>query len=173
MRRFLRRVRWSRVGCAALGAVALALAMKLRVRGEERGRLEARLADLEQLRSTELRELRHELARTRAELREKELLLHMAGSEPRLLLHRQALVPAIGGVVVAVQTDVDPQLVLLSVGSDDGVEKGFHFSIYRGSRFVGKVVVEKVLRDSAGCRVLFTAEGHDVRPGDSAATRLL
>ncbi len=81
-------------------------------------------------------------------------------------------VPAIDARVLRVKEDVSPGLVLLSVGSNDKVEKGFHFSIYRGSEFVGKVIVEKVLADSCGCRVLFTKEGLSVAPGDEAATRL-
>jgi hypothetical protein len=81
-------------------------------------------------------------------------------------------VPAIDAKVAAVKTDVNPALVLLSVGSDDKVEKGFHFSIYAGAEFKGKVVVEKVLKDSCGCRVLFTKEGQSIQAGDSAATRL-
>jgi hypothetical protein len=81
-------------------------------------------------------------------------------------------VPEIDARVTAIKTDVHPELVLLDVGSDDKVEKGFHFSIYRGSEFVGKVVVEKVLRDRCGCRVLFTREGESMQQGDSAATRL-
>jgi hypothetical protein len=74
--------------------------------------------------------------------------------------------------VIAVKADTTPALVLLSVGSKDKVEKGFHFSIYRGADFVGKVIVEKVLAESCGCRVLFTAEGVSVEAGDLAATRL-
>jgi hypothetical protein len=81
-------------------------------------------------------------------------------------------VPAIAAKVAAVKNEVNPALVLLSVGSDDKVEKGFHFSVYRGSEFIGKVVVEKVLRDSCGCRVLFTKTGASIAPGDAAATRL-
>ena len=80
--------------------------------------------------------------------------------------------PAIDARVAAVKNDVNPNLVLLSVGSDEKVEKGFHFSIYRGTEFVGKVVVEKVLAASSGCRVLFTRDGQTIRQGDSAATRL-
>ena len=81
-------------------------------------------------------------------------------------------VPRIDGSVTAVRADVEPAVVLLSVGSDDGVERGFHFSVYRGSLFVAKVVVEHVLSDSARCRVLFTVTGEELRSGDSAATRL-
>jgi hypothetical protein len=81
-------------------------------------------------------------------------------------------VPSIDASVLATKDDVGPQLVLLDVGEEDKVEPGFHFSVYRKSQFVGKVVVERVLQDSAGCRVLFTAEGLEVQPGDKAATRL-
>lgn len=81
-------------------------------------------------------------------------------------------VPAIDGRVVAVKNDVEPALVLLSVGQEDQVEAGFRFSIYRDSIFLGKVVVERVLRDSAGCRVLFTVEGEQLLAGDAAATRI-
>jgi hypothetical protein len=80
--------------------------------------------------------------------------------------------PKIDGRVAAVDDFADPPLVLLSVGSDHGVEKGHHFSVYRGSQFVAKVVVERVLRDSCGCRVLFVADGQAIQVGDAAATRL-
>ena len=34
----------------------------------------------------------------------------------------------------------------------------------------GRYIV--VLRDSAGCRILFTSEGEEIKQGDNAATRL-
>lgn len=134
----------------------------------------ARLTTLKTSLEQDLADLRKQFADTRRQLREKELLISMAesaGVDFELLVPGPP-VPAIDGAVVAVKTDVNPPLVLLSVGQDDKVERGFHFSIYRGSQFIGKVVVERVLRDSAGCRVLFTAEGQQIQPGDSAATRL-
>ncbi|MBL4850476.1 MAG: hypothetical protein JKY65_33580 [Planctomycetes bacterium] len=82
------------------------------------------------------------------------------------------VVPEIYAEVLATKDDMGPALVLLNVGSDDRVEPGYRFLIYRGSEFVGKVVVERVLRDSSGCRALFCAEGERIRPGDKAATRL-
>jgi len=81
-------------------------------------------------------------------------------------------VPSIDAEVLATRGGITPQLVLLNVGEEDRVEPGFHFSVYRKDRFVAKVVVERVLQDSAGCRVLFSAEGLHVQPGDKAATRL-
>jgi len=134
----------------------------------------ARLTALVTSLETDISDLRRTYADTRRSLREKELLISMAeaaGVNFELLVPGPP-VPAIDGAVVGVKSDIDPPLVLLSVGSDDGVERGYHFSIYRGSTFVGKVVVERVLRDSAGCRVLFTAEGQSINQGDKAATRL-
>lgn len=81
-------------------------------------------------------------------------------------------VPSIRASVLATKGEASAQLVLLDVGVMDRVEPGFHFSVYRGAQFVAKVVVERVLRDSSGCRVLFAAEGQRVEPGDAAATRL-
>ena len=81
-------------------------------------------------------------------------------------------VPLIKGEVAATKFDVEPGLVLLDVGREEGVEKGYRFSIYRGTSFLGKVLVERVLQDCAGCRVLFLVEGASLRAGDSAATRL-
>jgi hypothetical protein len=134
----------------------------------------ARLTNLTTELEADLGDLRKSFAENRRLLREKELLIAMA--EDQGVNFAQLLpgppVPAIDGKVVAVKTDIDPPLVLLSVGADDKVEQGFRFSVYRGSTFVGKVVVEKVLRDSAGCRVLFTADGQSISAGDNAATRL-
>ncbi len=134
----------------------------------------ARLSNLTTSLEQDLGDMRKSYASNRRLLREKELLISMAESQG--VNFAQLLpgppVPAIDGKVVAVKTDLDPPLVLLSVGADDKVEQGFRFSIYRGSTFVGKVVVEKVLRDSAGCRVLFTSKGGNIQAGDSAATRL-
>jgi hypothetical protein len=80
--------------------------------------------------------------------------------------------PSIDGVLVATKDDVNPGLVLLSVGSQAGVEAGFCFSVYRDQTFLGKVVVERIGEDWAGCRVLFLVEGERLQAGDLAATRL-
>jgi predicted transcriptional regulator len=134
----------------------------------------SRLTVLNTSLETDLGDLRKEFADTRRLLREKELLISMAegaGVNFELLVPGPP-VPAIDGTVVAVKTDVNPPLVLLSVGSQEKVERGFHFSIRRGNKFVGKVVVERVLSNSCGCRVLFTADGETIQANDAAATRL-
>jgi hypothetical protein len=123
---------------------------------------------------SDLATLRGQYSETRKALKEKETLFAMLedAGVPVLTIVSGPPMPAIDARVTAVKNDVNPNLVLLSVGSDDKVEKGFHFSIYRGSEFVGKVVVEKVLAGSCGCRVLFTKEGQTIQQGDSAGTRL-
>lgn len=134
----------------------------------------ARLTNLTTSLEQDVANLRSVYAKDRKKLREKELLIAMAESQGVNFanLLPGPPVPSIDGTVVAVKDDLKPALVLLSVGSDDRVEQGFQFSIYRKDKFVGKVVVERVLRDSAGCRVVFTAEGEEIKQGDSAATRL-
>lgn len=80
--------------------------------------------------------------------------------------------PPIRGKVAGVDASVQPSLVLLTVGADDGVKRGYTFTVYRGSQFVGKVLVSRLMADSCGCRVLFTAPGQSIQQGDNAATVL-
>ena len=138
---------------------------------------EGQVARLTQYKATlekDLGDMRQSFAETRNKLKQTEMTIAMLEDKGVNIVSIIAgpPVPAIDARVAGVKTDVTPGLVLLSVGSDDKVEKGFHFSIYRGSEFIGKVVVEKVLKDSCGCRVLFTKEGATINAGDSAATRL-
>ena len=78
--------------------------------------------------------------------------------------------PPIDALVVEVDSNLN--LVVLSVGSQDEVKEGVEFTIYREDKFVGKVRVNKVYENLAGGRVLFTAEGSDIRQGDRATTRI-
>ncbi len=134
----------------------------------------ARLTQLKTSLEKDIGDLRVNYTDARKTLKEKETLIAMAQAAgvDFVSLISGPPVPAIDARVAAVKNDVSPALVLLSVGSQDKVEKGFHFSIYRGSEFVGKVVVEKVLAESCGCRVLFTDGSKQIQAGDSAATRL-
>ena len=78
--------------------------------------------------------------------------------------------PPIDALVEEVDTNLS--LVVLSVGSQDEVKEGAEFTIYREDKFVGKVRVNKVYENLAGARVLFTAEGADIKQGDRATTRI-
>ena len=78
--------------------------------------------------------------------------------------------PPIDARVVDVDTKM--KLVVLSVGRDQKVEKGFRFTVYRDDSFVGKVEVFEVYPDLSGARILFTKEGASVELGDNASTSL-
>lgn len=80
------------------------------------------------------------------------------------------MAPSIKGEVVAVIKNIDPNLILISVGDNMKVKKGYKFTIYRGNEFIARVVVEKVLPRFAGARVIFSRK--PIETGDSAATHI-
>lgn len=134
-------------------------------------RLMSQLGETEQ----HLGELRTLYETNRRRLADLQLVvdaLNAAGVPISLLVVGSPPTPPVDGIVMAVKTDIDPNLVLLSVGADDNVQVGFVFTVYRGGTFVGQVIVDRVLPDVSACRVMFTAEGQSIREGDSAATRL-
>ena len=73
---------------------------------------------------------------------------------------------AIAGKVLAVRPDV--KLVMLSVGSDDLVEKGMTFLIHRRGQPVGRVRVEKAFSDMCSARIVEELGGGRLREGDGA-----
>ncbi len=123
----------------------------------------------------DLGEVRKDFSDTKQRLLDMQLVLEeleRQGVPVSTLVLNHKPVPPINGKVAGVKTDVSPALVLVTVGKDDKVEKGFQFTVFRKSEFIGKVVVEKVNADSSGCRVLFTAPGKVIQAGDDVATRL-
>ncbi len=99
--------------------------------------------------------------------------LERAGVPVSTIVLNHRPVPPIRGKVGGVRSDLQPALVILNVGNNkDKVMKGYQFTVYRGSDFIGKVVVEKVMADTCTARVLFTAPGRQIQPNDDAATRL-
>ncbi|MBN1808967.1 MAG: hypothetical protein JW909_07835 [Planctomycetes bacterium] len=80
--------------------------------------------------------------------------------------------PSIPAKVLAVDKDVN--LVMLSVGQNDGVKKGYSFSVYRKDKFVGKVRIEKVYDDMCAGVILASYQSGEteIEEGDDANTRL-
>ena len=68
------------------------------------------------------------------------------------------------GQVTACDSSVN--LVVLSIGSDDGVKEGHEFTIHRNGAFVAKVIVNKVDRKWSAAKV--TLKKDDPRVADSA-----
>ena len=62
--------------------------------------------------------------------------------------------------------------VILSVGSDDQVKKGYVFQVYRGDKYLGEVVVDDLYPDHCAARIKFRVNGVQFQINDKATTRL-
>ena len=82
-----------------------------------------------------------------------------AGEQPDIDIH---------GKVLAVRPEVN--LVMVSVGSDQKVRKGYRFTVYREDRYIGKIEVEKVFANMCSARILGPWTKEKVREGDDVST---
>jgi hypothetical protein len=64
-------------------------------------------------------------------------------------------------------------LVMLSVGRDDGVTVGMVFAVSRGDQYVGDVRVRTVYKDMAGAQIIHLVNGAEIQEGDNARTKQL
>jgi septal ring factor EnvC (AmiA/AmiB activator) len=74
------------------------------------------------------------------------------------------------GVVQAVDNRVD--IYVISVGSKDGVQAGYEFTVYRGNEYVSTIVIDKVFPNYSSGTTKPGTKRRDVMAGDEAATRL-
>lgn len=74
------------------------------------------------------------------------------------------------GNIIAVSQDVP--IVMISLGTDEGIEKGTQFTVYRGSQFIGQVVVEEVYKDMSAARIIRNMTVKNIQKGDSVTTRI-
>jgi predicted RNase H-like nuclease (RuvC/YqgF family) len=92
-----------------------------------------------------------------------------AASQMGFDLAKVRALPKIDGVVRHVNRDME--LVVLSVGADDGVVRGAKFEIY-GENYKGQVVIDDVYPDNSSGRIVREAPGETISVMDSATTRL-
>ncbi|MFH1708825.1 MAG: hypothetical protein ABIF71_13040 [Planctomycetota bacterium] len=100
----------------------------------------------------------------------------------KIMTEPQQPAQPIEGKVVAVAKDKDTgitQLVMLSVGRNDRVERGQTFVIFRSDKYIGKVVVDKVFDDMATASVVPESLARDkdnkpvdIQQFDNASTRV-
>jgi septal ring factor EnvC (AmiA/AmiB activator) len=81
------------------------------------------------------------------------------------------------GVVAAVRNNPQGQqeFVMLSIGKEEGIQEGQEFIIYRDSKYICKVRIEKVMNDMAPARVIpssWNTNSLTIQQGDQAANRL-
>lgn len=81
-----------------------------------------------------------------------------------------AMTKAVNGVISA--GDAKADVWVLSVGSKDGVEVGYEFTVSRGSSYVSVLVVDAVYPNYSSARTKSGTKKADAQPGDSVSTRL-
>ena len=77
--------------------------------------------------------------------------------------------PALRGKVLAIN---DEKMVQISLGSDDGIAVGHTVDVFRGSKYVGRLVVLKTETDGAVAKIDTKFTKTAVQTGDDVATRL-
>ena len=78
-------------------------------------------------------------------------------------------VPALAAKVSGV--NVEHNIVILSIGADDNVKPGYEFTVYRGDKYVGKVIVDDVQKDHCSGYSKKELQSGDIAVGDDARTR--
>jgi len=132
----------------------------------ERQRMELQLSNLQ----GELSEKSKLLQTADKELREAKLVMRALRDAGVNLSAFAGTPKLLDGQITAVSEEVP--IVMISLGSDHGVEKGYQFTVYRGSKFVARVVVEEVYKNMSAARILKDMSVEKIKKGDSVTTRI-
>lgn len=130
----------------------------------EARRQEAVIAQMKE----EAAQFERDLNETRQQLAHTQNLVKVAQSKG-FDLTDLLVTPAIEAVVQKVNGDL--KYVMLSVGQDDKVVKGFRFVVSRNGRYVGDVQVDYVYPKACAASFVRMAPGFSFEPGDTASTR--
>ncbi len=122
---------------------------------------QAQIADLER----ELTSMRNQVSQLETRL---QVLVNVTGVSYEDIQAQ----PQIDAAVLDVRLDLSPGLVMLNVGSNQDVKRGYTFEIYKGSRYKGQVRVENVQGDVSSALITRTVDGVQISQGDRAATHL-
>ncbi|MFH1228616.1 MAG: hypothetical protein V1701_12035 [Planctomycetota bacterium] len=76
----------------------------------------------------------------------------------------------IEGKILAVSDKADLNLVVMSVGKNDGVEAGMKFTVYRIDKYIGKIQVEKVEPQISSAYSIKEFQSDGIKVGDSITT---
>ena len=70
--------------------------------------------------------------------------------------------------------EVDPtnNVVVISVGKDQGVGLGYSFTVYRADEYIGEIKVEQLQNDLAGAAPVAGTLKSEIRKGDNVTTRI-
>jgi hypothetical protein len=113
-----------------------------------------------------------DLERENAELRDRvetlELRLEVILRKSGVQVKSTPAYPRIAAIVLDVKPELD--LVLLDKGEKDGVKKGYHFVLYRGSTYKGEIRIQDVQESMSTGLIL--NEMNPIARGDAATTQL-
>ena len=80
-----------------------------------------------------------------------------------------AIPPKVDGIVLAVG---GKDLLEVSLGSDAGLKEGHQMEVYRGTQYLGRVIVVKTEPNKAVARILPEFRKGSIRKDDRVTTRL-
>ena len=115
--------------------------------------------------STELTSTQKTLGDTQTAL---DTMIAVTGARPEEFI----VMPQIEGSVLMVSHAIDPGLISINRGANDGVKRGFTFDIFDGGQFKGRVRVETVEPDMCSAVIIKTYKSRNISQGDRAATRI-
>jgi predicted nucleic acid-binding Zn-ribbon protein len=142
-------------------AVAAAQAAEQRQRDAEGAQQEAerRIADLE----TERKTLSDKVGSLDTKL---SMLVEQTGVSLDTLMPQEKVDAAV------LQVDAATGLVMLNVGSEQGVKRGYSFDVWSGNQYKGQVVVQNVQPNMSSATIKLPVKGTQIRQGDLASTRM-
>lgn len=76
----------------------------------------------------------------------------------------------IEGKVLALSDKAELNLVIISVGKNDGVELGMKFTVYRGDKYVGKIQIEKADPQFSSAYSIKEFQADNIKIGDNITT---
>lgn len=135
---------------------------------DDKARLEEEMSQAKNL----ITSLEKELNKSKSDLEESKILIDSARSAGVDFEAIHSPEAPVDGKVMTVSNEVN--LVMISVGADDGVKKGYHFTVYRGSLYIGQIVIEDVFKDMSSARMKLEtmAKSQQVLEGDNVSTRI-
>jgi hypothetical protein len=141
------------------------------LRGEQRRRDQAFLTvvDLtDKLNQAEsLRQSLEEVnAQATKQMNQMKMVLDRNGLAPDSLVSH--IPPKVEGVVRDVS---DKDLVEISIGSDDGLKVGHSLDVYRGTQYLGRIVIKKTNPDRAVGQVMKELQRGQIKKGDRVTTK--
>jgi DNA repair exonuclease SbcCD ATPase subunit len=104
------------------------------------------------------------------ELNQAKIILDDYKRKAPTLLTELGSPKVVEGKITAISDKPDLNIVMISVGKNDGVEVGMRFTVYRADKYVAKVQVEKVEAQWAACFSIKEFQADTIKINDNVTT---